>query len=303
MDEFRLIEQFFSGHDSDVLLGIGDDAALIAPTNQPLAVAVDTLVAGVHFPNDAPPEAIGHRALAVNLSDLAAMGAKPRWMTLALTLPENDAAWVARFSRGLFDIAAQFGVSLIGGDTTRGPLTVTVQLLGDAPAPSLTRAAAQPQDGVYVGGVLGDAAGGLACWEQKIDGNDAALLRERFLYPQPQISLGLSLTDCAHSAIDVSDGLLADARHIAVASDVDLIIDADCVPVSDALRRVFGDARALDMALGGGDDYVLCFTSADAGLAQRFSGVQRIGDVVAGKGNVQLFGANSPTRTGYNHFD
>ncbi|MEO0576869.1 MAG: thiamine-phosphate kinase [Pseudomonadota bacterium] len=302
MHEFDLISTFFAGYDEDALLGIGDDAAVLEVATGRLAVAVDTLVAGVHFPMDAPADAIGHRALAVNLSDLAAMGATPRWMTLALTLPSVDTHWLSEFSAALRTLAKTHGVSLVGGDTTRGPLTITVQLMGEAQDDMLTRAGAQPEDSVYVSGTLGDSAGGLQCWEQADSSSQAHTLVQRFLYPQPHVALGQSLLGRASAAIDVSDGLLADLTHIAVASGVDATIHSDTLPLSAPLLQTFGREGATQLALTGGDDYVLCFTSPDSRLADSLQGVTRIGSLSSGAGSVSVDGALLAQK-GYRHFE
>lgn len=198
MDEFELIARYFSGHDASASLGVGDDAAIVdLEPGELLAVAVDTLVAGVHFPEDSDAADVGYRALAVNLSDLAAMGARPRWMTLALTLPQGDPAWLAGFAEGLLGLAGETGVDLIGGDTTRGPLTVSVQLLGTlADGRRLLRSAARPGDAVWVSGTLGDAAGWLAL---TTNGPARERLRQRFARPEPRIALGLALAETAHA--------------------------------------------------------------------------------------------------------
>lgn len=301
MHEFDLISTFFAGYDDSARIGIGDDAAVLDVAPHALAVAVDTLVAGVHFPMDTPPDAIGHRALAVNLSDLAAMGATPRWMTLALTIPRVDTAWLDAFSSALRELAVAHGVSLVGGDTTQGPLTVTVQLMGAAPERALQRAGAASGDSVYVGGSLGDAAGGLACWQQAHSTSEASALIQRFMYPTAQVALGQAMLQHASAAIDVSDGLVADLTHIAEASGVDVQIDSAALPLSQALLSTFGEAEAMQMALNGGDDYRLCFTAADANLSSIVDGITRIGVVTDGAGHVCVDGV-VPVQKGYRHF-
>ncbi|MDX1594620.1 MAG: thiamine-phosphate kinase, partial [Gammaproteobacteria bacterium] len=224
VSEFELIARHFAGHDSHpgVLLGVGDDAALLLPPGpgEVLAVTVDALVSGVHFDPDVEPDSLGHKALAVNLSDLAAMGATPAWFTLALTLPGIDEAWVGRFARGLASLAEAHGVALVGGDTTRGPLAVTIQAAGHVPAgEALRRDGARPGDAVCVTGTLGDAAlalrdpPGLAAGERDT-------LRERLLRPTPRLAAGRALRGLAPAAIDLSDGLAADLGHVLVASGV-----------------------------------------------------------------------------------
>ena len=229
-------------------------------------VTVDTIVAGVHFPPDTSAEDIGYRALAVNLSDIAAMGAMPAWATLALTMPAADESWLEGFCAGFFSLARAHDVTLIGGDTTAGPLTVTVQIMGHVPAgKALRRSGAQPGDLVFVSGHLGDAAAGLALIEKRADTSNAAhrdFLIERFLRPVPRIGLGKALRGLASATIDISDGLGADLGHILEASGVGARIDPDRLPRSRALIETFEPMRAFELALSGGDDYELCFTLA-----------------------------------------
>ena len=242
-DEFEIIERFFvrASRDKGVVLGIGDDAAVVA-TGRTTAVATDTLVAGVHFPDDLAADAVGHRALAVNLSDLAAMGAQPRWCTLALTMPGADRDWLESFARGFFALAGEQGVELVGGDTTRGPLSVTVHLLGDVDRTRLlTRGGAAPGDDIHVTGNLGDGAAGLRLVLSGDTGEGAPrrALRERFLKPRPRVSAGLALRGIASAAIDISDGLLADLGHLCNASGCTADIDVERLPTSAAARDLF----------------------------------------------------------------
>ena len=266
MDEFQLIERYFrrpAPGGAGVEVGIGDDGAIVRlPPGRELVVVVDTLVAGVHFPADMVPAEVGYRALAVNLSDVAAMGAEPAWMTLALTLPAPDADWLEGFAAGLWDLAGRHGVALVGGDTTRGPLTVSVQVLGHLPAGTrLLRGGARPGDRVFVSGTPGDAAAGLGL---RSPGSEAERrLRARFLRPEPRLGLGRALAgraSAAIAAIDVSDGLLADLAHICEASGTGAVIDEERLPLSAALIEFAGRERAAELALTGGDDYELCFT-------------------------------------------
>ncbi|KAB7622758.1 thiamine-phosphate kinase [Alkalilimnicola sp. S0819] len=260
--EFELIRQFFAGDaGDDVLLGIGDDAALVRPRAD-LAMALDTLVAGVHFPLDAPPESIGHKALAVNLSDLAAMGARPAWFLLGLTLERADSTWLAAFSEGLRGLGRTHGVALVGGDVTRGPLTLSVQVSGEVPAEqALRRDGARPGDGIYVSGTLGDAALGLALWQSgQRRGEYADWLVERLHRPTPRVALGLRLRGLASACIDVSDGLYADLGHVLEASGVGARVELARLPLSKPLRALVPGAELWDTALCGGDDYELCFT-------------------------------------------
>nr|WP_255486542.1 thiamine-phosphate kinase [Luteimonas sp. MC1782] len=298
----------------DVLLGIGDDAAVLhVPAGRELVVAMDTLNAGVHFPAGTAPADIGWKALAVNLSDLAAMGAEPAWCTLSLSLPEGDAAWVAAFLDGFMALAARHRVALVGGDTTRGPLSISVTVHGFvAPGAALRRDGARVGDGVWVSGTLGDAAAALAQWRARgAIGRIDAALRARLDRPLPRIALGRALAGLAHACLDVSDGLLADLGHVCAASGVGAEIDIDGLPASAALHAAFaGDAlRALQA--GGGDDYELCFTavpSADdaihAAAGATGVAVARIGTIVAGA-RVTAHSAGKPwlaPRSGHVHF-
>lgn len=262
MNEFQLIDRFFRsrGTGPGVVAGPGDDAALLAPTvGMELAMTMDTLIEGRHFPAELPAADVGWRSLAVNLSDLAAMGAEPRWCLLSLSLPEADAAWLADFCAGFYALAEQAGVALVGGDLTRGPLQITVQATGEVPAGmALRRGGARAGDRVCIGGVPGEAAAGLACWQA---GERGGALIDRLARPQPQIALGLALRGRASACIDVSDGVLADLGHIVGESGVGgAVVEASRLPLSDALA-LWGDVDArLDAQLAGGDDYLLLFT-------------------------------------------
>ncbi len=319
MDEFELIARYFAplqGEGTDLIVGQGDDGAVICAGSRRLVVVVDTLVAGVHFPLSAPPHAIGYRAGAVNLSDLAAMGSMPRWATLALTVPMADADWLAAFSSGLSAALQPDATRLIGGDTTRGPLTVTVQLIGELGGDPLTRAGAQSGDLVCVSGTLGDACAGLAVHADAPVAGDEQSSREwlvqRFYYPQPRLALGLVLRELAHAAIDISDGLLADLGHIARSSGCAAEIDVDAIPLSAAQLAVCGREQALRNALTGGDDYELAFTvppAAIAALRQRTTDigvkVTVIGRIQAGSGvHCRSGGVAIPAMVmgGYQHF-
>ena len=268
MAEFDLIARIRQRVASrgDVVLGIGDDCALLAPPpGQQLAVTMDTLNAGVHFPPETAPADIGWKALAVNLSDLAAMGAEPAWCTLSLTLPQADATFVDGFCDGFLALAAQHGVALVGGDTTRGPLSVSINAHGFVAAgEALRRDGARVGDEVWVSGTLGDAAGALRQW--KAGAPMAPALQARLDRPTPRVALGRALRGIASSAIDVSDGLLADLAHVCHASGVGAEIDVDALPASDALRAAFDADVRRTLQATGGDDYELCFT---APVAQR----------------------------------
>lgn len=315
MSEFSLIDAIrarVAAARGDVVLGIGDDAALLdVPHGLRLVACTDTLVAGVHFPREAAPEDIGWKALAVNLSDLAAMGAEPAWALLALTLPEADARFVERFADGFAALAGAHEVALVGGDTTQGPLSVTVTALGTVPAgAALTRGGARAGDAVFVTGTLGDAAAALRRLQ---DGKTApAEWLARLHRPEPRIAAGLALRGIASACIDVSDGLLADLGHVCRASGVGAELDADLLPLSPALASAFDAATCRELALAGGDDYELCFTvptPRQAGIAEALaragSRATRIGRVVAGAG-VRVADARgnvlATPRTGWEHF-
>ncbi|MBS0515451.1 MAG: thiamine-phosphate kinase [Proteobacteria bacterium] len=318
MAEFDLIELIrmrCARARADVRLGIGDDAALLAvPGGQALAVCTDTLVCGVHFPKDTAPFDVGWKALAVNLSDLAAMGATPAWATLALTLPDADAGWVAAFADGFAALAGECKLALAGGDTTRGPLTITVTAHGFVPEHlALRRTGAQPGDAVLVTGTLGDAAAGLALRQGALrPGRGEEQLIARLDRPVPRIAQGLLLRGRAHACIDVSDGLLADLGHICNASAVGAEIDLAMLPASPALLGLVADDARVPLQLGGGDDYELCFTAAPAlatgllnDLARSGCAATRIGRIVAEPGvrvrDVDGAFIASP-RAGWEHF-
>ncbi len=314
MAEFDLIERIqrrvIARH--DVALGIGDDAALLRPPpGMQLAVATDTLNSGVHFPAETAAEAIGWKALAVNLSDLAAMGAAPAWCSLSLSMPADDAAWLDGFLDGFSALAAQHELALIGGDTTRGPLSICVSVIGLVEAAAaLRRAAAKPGDDVWVSGSLGDAAAALAIWQAGDMMPDA--LRQRLDRPTPRIALGRALIGIAHACIDISDGLLADLGHVAAASAVGIEVDTDALPASPALRALAADSEQhRRWQASGGDDYELCFTAPAAqrgridALAEELGlPLCRVGRVFAGAGISALAEGRvwQPGRTGYTHF-
>jgi len=261
LGEFDLIDRYFrdaAARRDDVLLGVGDDGALLCPkAGFDLVMVTDTLVEGTHFKAGASPRSIGHRALAVNLSDLAAMGATPAWALLALTLPAMEESWIKEFADGFLGLARQHDLALVGGDTTRGPLSVTVQAIGYVPhGRGLRRSGARVGDVVWVSGTLGDAAAGLH------DSND--YLRQRFDYPRPRIALGESLLEVASAAMDVSDGLLADLAKLTAASGVGATLEIESLPLSKELLGKKGLDEARRLALTGGDDYELLFTMPPA---------------------------------------
>jgi thiamine-monophosphate kinase len=275
LTEFELIDRFFrrpensTGNARGIVLGIGDDAALLAPTlgNQ-LAASVDMLVSGRHFFADVEPEALGHKALAVNLSDMAAMGATPRWALLAGALPDADPQWLNAFARGFFALATAHGVDLVGGDTTRGPLNLCVTLLGEVPAgTALLRSGALAGDSIWLSGALGDASLALAHHAGLVvfTADEAAACWNALLRPAPRVALGIRLRGLASAAIDVSDGLVGDLGHVLEASKVGAVLELAAIPRSKALDRQLASSAhdiALQCLLAGGDDYELCFTAA-----------------------------------------
>ena len=314
--EFEIIERYFTrpSRDPDVLIGVGDDAAVLA-VHGLVAVTVDTLVAGVHFPDGIAPALLGYRALAVNLSDLAAMGAEPRWATLALTFPKADELWLEGFSRGFFELAERHGVSLVGGNLARGPLSVTIQVMGRVEhGRILTRAGGNVGDDVYVTGTLGDSAAGIALIKERVEtshGSPGAALKERFYRPVPRIAAGLALRSLASAAIDVSDGLIADLGHICERSGCGALVDVEHVPLSAELLSTCPPQIALAHALGGGDDYELCFT-APASRAEEIeralegtgTPATRVGQLVPGQEVVCRRDGDpyKPPLSGYRHF-
>ncbi|WP_268798179.1 thiamine-phosphate kinase [Pseudomonas huanghezhanensis] len=317
MGEFELIRNFFADAPcaqpgEGVVLGIGDDCALLSvPSGEQLAISTDTLVAGVHFPDACDPFLLGQRALGVSASDLAAMGATPLAFTLALTLPDVSADWLQAFAQGLNLMAQGCAMRLIGGDTTRGPLSLTVTVFGRVPVgQALTRSGAQPGDLLCVGGPLGDGAGALPLVlnQRSTETSTSKALLARYWSPQPQLALGQALRGRATSALDISDGLLADCGHIALASGVRLLIERDKVPMSAPLLSFFGQEAALHAALSGGDDYILAFTLAPSSLADLVDEgwpVAVIGQVVEGQGVMLVDGQGqdvTPITRGYQHF-
>lgn len=307
MDEFGLIRHYFQrGFNNSLdITGGNDDCAAVVSTQAVQHLSIDTMVAGVHFFEAMNPADIAHRALATAASDLAAAGAKPEWFSLALTLPHVEETWLAAFSQGLKNVAASIDIQLIGGDTTKGPLTITVQVAGTTDGlHNLHRSAAEVGELLVVSGELGSAAGGLAQWSEQ---NPDALLRAAYTQPRPQVALGQALYGKASSCIDISDGLLADARHIATASSCQLQIDCQQLPINAALVQAFGPEQATLMALTGGDDYQLLFTlkpSQKAWLDTLPQKTTVIGQVISGEG-VSLInsqGLTLPKKLGFNHF-
>jgi len=270
MKEFELIKHFFTEQTvkrKDVLLGIGDDCAVIASTEkQNIVVTTDTLVAGVHFPLDTPARAIGHKAVAVNLSDIAAMGAKPSWLSLAITMPDVNDVWLGEFCTGVFDLCEYYNVELIGGDTTQGPLSITITAQGLTPENSyLSRAGAKTGDWLYVTGDIGDAALALQQINQNVSVESEFIdaIRKKLDYPKPRVLAGQALREYASAAIDISDGLIADLGHICQASNVGANIVLDAIPLSNIMRDTLLLEDAINLALTGGDDYELLFTVSE----------------------------------------
>lgn len=311
MNEFDVIQRFFTKQTlsrPDVFLGIGDDAAILSPpTGQQMVITTDTLVSGIHFPTETTPGDIGFKSLAVNLSDLAAMGATPAWLTLALTLPAIDETWLTDFSSHFLTLATEYNAQLIGGDLTRGPLTITVQASGWVPSgQAIQRSTAKPGDLIYVSNTLGDAAAGLAFLQKKINlpVHDQKICVEKLNRPIPRIHLGEQLRDIASAAIDISDGLLADLGHILEKSGVGANINPDHIPLSKALRTL-EKGQALSFALNGGDDYELCFTVAPDKKNRVPNGCTLIGTITDTR-TLELFFSDGKRydlpNKGYQHF-
>jgi thiamine-monophosphate kinase len=314
--EFELIARHFTRPAANAVLGVGDDCALVDVTNgMDLAISLDTMVSGTHFFPDVDPENLGHKALAVNLSDMAAMGAMPYWAMLALTLPNVDHAWLASFAKGFFDLAQEYNVSLIGGDTTRGPLTMTVTIMGEVPAgAALRRSGAKVGNDVWVSGNVGDAALAVAHRHGRVvlaeeDYHEALM---RLYEPTPRVALGQALRGLATAAIDISDGLLADLTHICRLSGVGATVELQSVPVSGIGLKHIGSDAGRNAILAGGDDYELCFTAHPNSREsiQELTDVlgipiTRIGQIKRGKG-VSLLGPDGKAvridGRGYDHF-
>lgn len=316
--EFDIIRRHFTRPSKSAELGVGDDAAIVRPKNgNSLVVTTDMLVAGNHFVDDADPTALGWKTMAVNLSDLAAMGAEPRWALLALALPEADDQWLAEFAAGFFKAAETYGVELVGGDTTRGPLTLAATLIGEVPqSAALKRSGAEVRDDIWVSGSPGRAALGLAEAQGKVklDTANGPCCADALLRPQPRIALGVALRDLAHAAIDVSDGLLADLRHILESSGVAAdLFDAD-LPWGGLPIDAHADPLSRQCLLNGGDDYEIVFCASPdrrleiAGLAERLAlPLTRIGRIVDGEvGLIRLLDDDDQEVPfeikGYDHF-
>ena len=314
--EFDLIARHFTRATPGAVLGVGDDCALLAPTpGMQLAVSSDMLLEGRHFSPQDSPAGIGHKSLAVNLSDLAAMGATPRWATLSIALPEADDAWLTAFARGFFRMADQHGIELVGGDTTRGALTISITVIGEVPpGQALRRDGAQAGDDVWVSGAIGSAALALAYRQGRLfmEQVDAARVLPALYLPTPRVELGIALRGIASSAIDISDGLLADLGHILQRSQVGATLEFTALPTLPVAQAYLHEKVAVDCVLAGGDDYELCFTAAPdkrdavrsaaetAGVA-----VTRIGQLLAVPGLTVINADGQPLpieHTGYDHF-
>ena len=314
MAEFDIIAKYFT-RPAQADVGIGDDAALIRVRDgYQLAVSADMSVAGTHFFSDINPFAIGWKSMAVNISDMAAMGAEPKWATLSIALPELDESWLRDFSDGLFKCAEAFGVSLIGGDTTRGPLTIAINIMGEVPfGQALQRNGAQVGDDIWVSGELGCAA----LWLQYrlgqlvLHAEDVAMLATAMHHPQPRVALGQALRGIATAALDISDGLLADLGHILKASKVGAMLDWQAISQPVLQYSQVSEPVMQQAVLTGGDDYELCFTApaTERQTVLALSGqlglpLSRIGKVQAEPG-LQVFDANNPivlSQKGYDHF-
>jgi thiamine-monophosphate kinase len=314
--EFDLIKHYFTRPAKRTVLGVGDDAALVrVAEGKELVVAADMLLAGRHFFHEDDAFGVGHKSLAVNLSDMAAMGATPRWALLSIALPEADERWIKGFSQGLFELADAHGVALIGGDTTKGPLTISVTIMGEVErGKALRRSGAKAGDDIWVSGTLGDAALALAHLKRGIvlAPHDAAALLPRLHQPTPRVKLGQKLSGSAHAAIDISDGLLADLGHILEASNVGAAIDVGALPVSAPLRGYLEHDAARQAVLAGGDDYELCFTAAPKqraeieALGRRLKlNLTRIGKIMRKKGLALHDAQGRPVtweHKGFDHF-
>ena len=316
--EFTLIEKYFSNRASNgagVVTGIGDDCAVVdIPAGKQLLLSTDTLLVNIHFRSNTIPEDVGYKALAVSLSDLAAMGATPAYATLNLSIPEYDSQWLEQFSAGFFEVASMFGVSLIGGDTVRGPLAISVTVYGLAnKGESTLRSGARDGDGIFVTGTLGDAALGYLHSRLNLDLQlaDSEYLEQRLNRPTPRVNAGMALQTLASAAIDISDGLLADLSHLLKASGVGATIELQTIPISPVYRKVLNDV-GWDLALTYGDDYELCFTipqesEIDFGELAIKAGVpvKRIGTVLEQLGLVVVNASGEEyhaKQLGYSHF-
>ncbi|MGB1311352.1 MAG: thiamine-phosphate kinase [Leucothrix sp.] len=315
--EFGLIDDYFSwpSQSDSVVLGVGDDAAVLAVSSaHELVVSVDTLVSGIHYPIDTTPEDIGYKALMVNLSDIAAMGAVPRWFTLALTLPEYNAQWLAGFSLGLRQAAEAYDVSLVGGDTTRGACTVSIQIMGEVPiGKALTRSSAQLGDSLYITNALGDAAAGLHIHQERLDvlSDEQRYCTSRLNRPTARVAESCVIRQYANACMDISDGLLQDLSHILKASRLGAVIETSALTFSAALDCLYPmeQDKKLKLALSGGDDYELLFSIPKQNQAQFVAEMQQcgfafqcIGTLTGDIGNIVDEAGNRLSAEGFQHF-
>ena len=309
MNEFDLIRDYFTWpiKDPSIVLGVGDDAALFnLDHGYQLVTTTDTLVEGVHFSESTSAKDIAHKSLAVNLSDIAAMGAKAKYFTLALSIPKIDKSWLQKFSDSLRHLSEQYDVSLVGGDTTRGPLNITITMIGMVESSkALTRSGARPGDGVYVSGTIGDA--GFCFWKLSNDLIPSNHELKRLNCPRPRVELGLAIKNLASSCIDISDGLEQDLSHILRASSVGAVIEVEKIPISEALFDHIKDTNDWSIPLCGGDDYELCFTipegnDEDLNFFSKSCNVKitKIGIINEALG-LQIVGFDGP-RKSYQHF-
>jgi len=316
LSEFELIKRYFTHPAPHAVLGVGDDAALVkVAKGKELVVSTDMLVSGTHFFPDADPYKLGHKALAVNLSDMAAMGATPRWATLSLAMPEADENWLKPFAKGFMDLARAQQVDLIGGDTARGPLNICVQIMGEVPAgKALRRDGAKPGDEIWVSGQIGDAALALAHLQNRIqlEAQEVKACLNKLHMPAARVALGQHLVGMAHSAIDISDGILADLGHILESSGVAAVVEFEALPKSAVLQKYLKHDAALRALLAGGDDYELCFTAPkknSVGLAKLSRKLKlpltRIGNIKKGRSLTVLDAGGKRmawNTVGYDHF-
>jgi len=314
--EFQIIEHYFKQkkyNAANVIKGVGDDAAVLDITNHSnLIISMDTLVSGVHFPTNTTPYNIAYKSLAINLSDLAAMGASPAWFTLAITLPDNNPTWLKLFSEGLFDIAEQFKLDLVGGDTTQGPLNITIQIAGYVDDNKIMyRNGAQANDDIYITGSIGDAGAGLLLLNEPLGNQSDDYLISRLNNPTPRNSIGELIRNIASACIDISDGLLADLNHIISSSDCGAIINVERLPISTALKNSKIKYDYHQLALSAGDDYELCFCASEEksedikSIANKLNiPITKIGKIVKDGGVVCYF-ENTPfsvDASGFEHF-
>lgn len=316
--EFDIIARYFSDigiqSNDSIDVGIGDDAAVLQAANERLVVCTDTLVEGIHFPKQTAPEDIAYKALSVNLSDVAAMGAKPRWFTLAISMPLSENQWLAAFSKGLRDCANRYGVSLVGGDTTRNQsLTITIQLIGEAiDGKVITRQGALEGDDIFVSGYLGDAGLALQYWQR--DESIPVELKRALDRPEPRLELGQRLLPYASAMIDCSDGLIADLGHITEASGVGAHVKLEALPLSPAVKQIVESTHAWHLPLSSGDDYELIFTASSTHrddimelISTQDINISRIGYIQASE-RIKLSYRDKPLpadfvrRSGYQHF-